>query len=49
MTIVAMTGYGRPEDIERARAAGMDHHITKPADSMIVQHLLAVVQASASS
>ena len=49
MMIVAMTGYGRPEDVERALAAGMDHHITKPADSTVLQQLLAAVQTSASS
>ena len=49
MMIVAMTGYGRPEDVECALAAGMDHHITKPADSTVLQQLLAAVQTSASS
>jgi signal transduction histidine kinase/CheY-like chemotaxis protein len=30
--LVALTGYGQPEDRERARAAGFDDHVTKPAD-----------------
>jgi signal transduction histidine kinase len=30
--LVALTGYGRPEDVERAHAAGFDHHATKPID-----------------
>ena len=30
--LVALTGYGRPEDVERAHAAGFDHHATKPVD-----------------
>lgn len=30
--IVALTGYGRPEDIERARGAGFDAHLVKPVD-----------------
>jgi signal transduction histidine kinase/CheY-like chemotaxis protein len=28
--ILALTGFGRPEDVERARAAGFYSHITKP-------------------
>ena len=28
--IVAVTGWGRPEDVERSRAAGIDHHVVKP-------------------
>jgi two-component system, sensor histidine kinase len=30
IVLVALTGYGRPEDRLRARAAGFDHHVTKP-------------------
>jgi signal transduction histidine kinase len=30
--LVAMTGYGLPEDQERARAAGFHEHIVKPVD-----------------
>jgi CheY-like chemotaxis protein/two-component sensor histidine kinase len=29
--LIALTGYGQPADRERARAAGFDHHLTKPA------------------
>jgi PAS domain S-box-containing protein len=29
--LVALTGYGQHEDRERARAAGFDHHLLKPA------------------
>jgi len=28
--LVALTGYGRPDDVERSRAAGFDHHAVKP-------------------
>src|SRR5690606_24870325 len=28
--LVALTGYGRPEDRERTTAAGFDEHLTKP-------------------
>ena len=30
--LIAMTGYGRPEDVERAREAGFDVHLVKPID-----------------
>ena len=30
--LVAMSGYGQPEDVERARVAGFDRHLTKPVD-----------------
>ena len=32
VTLVALTGYGQAEDRERARQAGFDAHLTKPAD-----------------
>ncbi|HEY3056679.1 MAG TPA: MASE1 domain-containing protein [Thermoanaerobaculia bacterium] len=28
--LVALTGYGQPEDLERSREAGFDHHLLKP-------------------
>jgi len=30
--LVALTGYGQPEDVRRARAAGFDAHLVKPVD-----------------
>jgi signal transduction histidine kinase len=35
--LVAVTGYGHPEDIEQSRAAGFDTHVTKPigADDLL--------------
>ena len=32
MLIVALTGWGQQEDQSRSRAAGFDHHYTKPVD-----------------
>ncbi len=32
MRLVALTGYGRQDDIDRAHAAGFDEHFTKPVD-----------------
>ncbi len=38
--LVAMTGYGTSEDIERARNAGFNEHLTKPADYRRLQEIL---------
>jgi PAS domain S-box-containing protein len=38
--MVAMTGYGQPEDKQRALEAGFDHHLTKPADPSALNLLL---------
>lgn len=32
LLLIAVTGYGQPSDVERAREAGFDHHFTKPVD-----------------
>src|SRR5262245_32060497 len=34
--LVALTGYGMQEDLERARAAGFDQHLLKPADPAVL-------------
>jgi PAS domain S-box-containing protein len=39
--LVAVTGYGQPEDRERAFAAGFDVHLVKPVDPEQLQRLLA--------
>jgi len=38
--LIALTGYGTLEDKERAREAGYDAHLTKPADIDELQRLL---------
>ncbi|MBV8495735.1 MAG: response regulator, partial [Gammaproteobacteria bacterium] len=40
MRLIALTGYGRDEDRERAREAGFDDHLLKPADIAALQQLL---------
>ena len=40
MRLIALTGYGQEEDRERARAAGFDDHLLKPADMGALQQLL---------
>jgi CheY-like chemotaxis protein len=39
--MVAVTGYGLPEDRERALASGFDEHITKPVDAAALARVLA--------
>jgi signal transduction histidine kinase/DNA-binding response OmpR family regulator len=39
--MVALTGYGQRGDLDLARAAGFDHHLTKPAEP---EELLALIQ-----
>ncbi|MEP7314694.1 MAG: ATP-binding protein [Pseudomonadota bacterium] len=41
MRIVAVTGWGQPEDRRRTKEAGFDHHLIKPADAETVLALVA--------
>jgi CheY-like chemotaxis protein len=41
LRLVAVTGYGLPEDRERAYAAGFDLHLVKPVDPARIAELLA--------
>jgi CheY-like chemotaxis protein len=38
--LLAITGWGQKEDVERATRAGFDFHLTKPADPERVEKLL---------
>jgi signal transduction histidine kinase/ActR/RegA family two-component response regulator len=40
MLLVALTGWGQSQDIERSAAAGFDHHMTKPADFDVLARLI---------
>jgi PAS domain S-box-containing protein len=40
--LVGISGYGSEEDVRRARQAGFDHYLVKPADPAAIQQLLAV-------
>ncbi len=44
--VVALTGYGQPEDRERSRRAGFDAHFVKPLAPEALQALIASVEAS---
>ena len=41
LVLVALTGYGQQEDRRRARAAGFDEHLVKPANLQALEKLLA--------
>jgi CheY-like chemotaxis protein len=40
MRLIALTGWGQAEDVQRARASGFDHHVTKPVDFDALQALV---------
>lgn len=40
MRIIALTGWGQPQDEQRTRAAGMDHHLTKPVSTEALRSVL---------
>ena len=44
--LVALTGYGSPEDHQRARLAGFDEHLTKPVTIPVLEETLANALAS---
>jgi DNA-binding response OmpR family regulator len=47
MRLIALTGWGGEGDARRAREAGFDHHLTKPADPAALSELLSPRQVSA--
>jgi signal transduction histidine kinase/ActR/RegA family two-component response regulator len=47
--LVALTGYGRPDDRERTRDAGFDAHLVKPVDAATLQAALEPVRRGAAT
>jgi CheY-like chemotaxis protein len=45
IVLVALTGWGQARDLERAKAAGFDHHLIKPAEPSQLQSLIADITA----
>jgi len=45
--LVAMTGYGQPEDRRRSHEAGIHHHFVKPVEPFVLRNLLATVATPA--
>ena len=39
--LIALSGFAQPDDVERARAAGFDQHVAKPASMQRIAELLA--------
>ena len=37
---IAVSGFGRDEDITRSRAAGFQRHLTKPVDFSLLENAL---------
>jgi len=40
VVLVALTGWGQPEDRQRTKETGFDHHLVKPVDADTLRHLL---------
>ena len=38
--LVALTGWGQPEDRSRSEAAGIDQHLVKPVDFSVLESLV---------
>lgn len=47
--LIALSGYGQPEDIARAKEAGFDSHLTKPVDVDQVQASIASLRQAGTS
>jgi CheY-like chemotaxis protein len=43
--LVAITGYGRAEDVRRCKDAGIDYHFQKPVDPSQLREVLTQAQA----
>jgi CheY-like chemotaxis protein len=44
--LVAVSGYGAAEDLEKARAAGFDVHVTKPVSMTRIEQILNELDAA---
>ncbi|HUQ24990.1 MAG TPA: ATP-binding protein, partial [Burkholderiales bacterium] len=40
LALIALTGWGSEADVQRAREAGFDHHLTKPVDPQALNEVL---------
>ena len=49
IALIALTGYGQPEDQRRARDAGFDLHLVKPVTVERLDHAIASLDASSVS
>ena len=44
--LIALTGYGQPEDRQRSRAAGFDAHLVKPVSGSLLHQTIGALLAS---
>jgi CheY-like chemotaxis protein len=49
ITLIALTGFGQPEDLRRAREAGFDLHLVKPVTIERLDHAIATLEPSSSA
>jgi CheY-like chemotaxis protein len=47
--LIAISGYGQPDDRERCRQAGFDHHLVKPVENSALLALLREVEPEETS
>jgi two-component system CheB/CheR fusion protein len=38
--LIAVSGYGQPDDLERTRKAGFAHHLVKPVEPEMIHKLI---------
>jgi CheY-like chemotaxis protein len=43
ISLIALTGYGQPEDRRRALEAGFDLHLTKPVETERLEEIIAAL------
>jgi PAS domain S-box-containing protein len=46
--LIALTGWGQEDDVQRSRQAGFDEHLTKPVDpEVLLQHIIVLTRGEA--
>jgi signal transduction histidine kinase/CheY-like chemotaxis protein len=48
LLLIAISGYGQPDDIQRSKQAGIDHHLVKPIEIGKLQGILAQYHSTSS-
>ena len=45
-TLIAITGWGQPDDRRKSTQAGFDQHLVKPVDPEVLAHLVTKLSAT---